>query len=187
MRAHTQLTMEPEMRTLTTLLCLLLLTACSPAVSIDTSDTFAPVTPEQPILVMPVASIMCPEDVSEAFFDRLITHLNRLGSPSGYSFLILKQDPESLPPETLAMRTYATGEIYGCLEETGCCSGEVLMTMRLELFQPGQSEPTLRMRYPAEKFFDLEAATPKQARTDLASQTAEQVAEDLIEALKKTN
>jgi len=175
------------MRTLTTILGLLLLSACSPAVSIDTSDSFTPVTAGQPILVMPVSSIMCPQDVSETFFDHLISHLNRIGSPYGYSFVILKQDPASLPPAALATRTYATGEIYGCLEETGCCSGEIVMTVRLDLFQPDHDEPTLRMRYPAERFFDLEAATPPQARTSLAADTAEQVANDLITALRTAN
>ncbi|PLY02121.1 MAG: hypothetical protein C0624_09330 [Desulfuromonas sp.] len=165
----------------------LLLSACGSAVSIDTSDSFAPVPTAQPILVMPVTPIMCPEEVSEAFFDRLITRLNSLGEPHGYTFVILKQAPTSLPPESLATRTYATGELFGCLEETGCCSGEITMTMRLDLFQPGNSEPTLRMRYPVERFFDLETATPRQAHTSLAADTAEKAATDLIEALHKTN
>jgi len=163
---------------------LLLLTACSAAPSIEKASSFAPVPPEKPILVLPVVSIMCPEDVSSAFFDHLIDQLNQLGAARGYFFAILKQDPTTLPPEALAQRTYATGEIYGCLEEVGCCNGEVTMTMRLELHQPGQSEATLRLRYPAERFFDLEAATPQQTRTSLARATAEQAAADLFKTLQ---
>lgn len=175
------------MRALMTVLCFLLLNACSPSVTIDKASTFTPSDLDKPILVMPVVSIMCPADVSEAFFDRLITRLNRLGSAHGLSFVILKQDPASLPPETLNERTYVTGEIFGCLEDSGCCSGEVMMTMLLELFQPGQAEPSLRMRYPAERFYDLAAATPQQARTALAGETATQVAADLIEVLRAAN
>jgi len=161
------------MRTvLTFALALLMLGACSPSATIEKSTSLNPNTVREPVLVMPVVSIMCPQDVSEAFFDRLIQQLNTLGAQEGLRFVILKQDPASLPPEKLAARTYVTGEIFGCLEDSGCCSGEVMMSMRLELFQPGQEEAVLRMRYPAESFFDLEATTLQQARTSLAAETA---------------
>ncbi len=172
--------------TLTLVLGLLLLGGCSQKVSIEKSAAFAPAVLQEPVLVMPVTPIMCSPDVSEAFFDRLIQRLNALGGEAGYRFVILKRDPSLVPPEKLAGRTYVTGEIFGCLEDTGCCSGEVMMSMRLELFQPGHAEPVLRMRYPAERFFDLEAMSPARARTSLAAETAEQAAADLVSALRPT-
>ena len=166
------------------MLALLFVGACAPKASIEKSAAFAPTPSQQPVLVMPVASIMCPQDVSETFFDRLIQQLN--GSAAGYRFVILKQDPASLPPEKLAERSYLTGEIFGCLEDTGCCSGEIIMTIRLELFQPGQEEAVLRLRYPAEPFFDPQAMNPVQARISLAAEMAERAAADLLSALRPT-
>jgi len=174
---------EADVRTLIIVaLGISLLSACSPSARIDKASTFVPVPAEDTILVLPVESIMCPADVSEAFFDRLVDELNRLGSAHGYSFAILKQDPASLPSRALDRKVYLSGEIYGCLEDFGCCSGEVTMTVRLELFQPGVDTPTLSQRYPVERFFDLEQTTPDAARTLLARQTADQAASDLIEA-----
>lgn len=172
------------MRTAIAFILFLLLAACSPKASIDKSEIFIPAPTDQVLLVLPVTSIMCPQDVSETFFDHLIDRLNQLGAPYGYLFSILKQNRKDLPEGSLDDRYFATGEIYGCLEDVGASSGEVIMTMRIELYQPGLNEPTLLLRYPVEKFFDLEVMTPPMARQTLAYDTAEQAANDLIEALQ---
>jgi len=164
-----------------------LLAACSPAAHIDKSQDFTAVPATETILVLPVESIMCPADASEAFFDHLVDQLNQRGAADGYTFAILKQDPASLPEQVLAHRVYASAEIYGCLEEVGCCTGEVTMTMRVDLFQPGISTPTLSLRYPSERFFDLERTPSAEARTLLARKTAERAAADLIDALRGGN
>ena len=169
------------------LILLLLPIACAPSPSIDRAQTFSQVSTEQPVLVLPVTSIMCPQDVGETFFDTLVDRLNTQGRVHNLKFVILKQDPETLPENALQNRTYATGEIFGCLEDVGCCSGEITFTIRLDLFQPGSQEPVLRMRYPVERFFDLEAASPEMARVKLARETAAQAASDLIRALSQTN
>lgn len=175
------------MRTTVTFILFLLLAGCGPKATIVKSPIFIPAPSDQVILVLPVTSIMCPQDVSETFFDHLIDRLNQLGAPYGYLFSILKQSREDLPEGALDDRYYATGEIYGCLEDIGATTAEVLMTMRIELYQPWLNEPTLRLRYPVERFYELEVATPPEARQSLAYDTAEQAANDLIEALQSSN
>lgn len=171
------------MRTIVTLLLCTLLSAC--AVSGLHSDKSAAFTrpADKMLYVLPFLTIMVPAEVEEGVFDRFVDVLNAQGASSGYEFVILKEDIDTIDPAELASRNYLTGEIYGYVEESGCCSTSMRLKSRARLFQPGQSEPTLELAYPKEVFFEHDYSSIDSERRKLAADISTALAEAVLTAL----
>ncbi|MBW6510882.1 MAG: hypothetical protein K0A93_02025 [Desulfuromonadaceae bacterium] len=138
---------------------------------------------EKILYVVPFSTIMVPLDVEESVFDQFVDMLNAQGSGSGYKFVILKQDLDTIDRAELAEYYYLTGEIYGYVEESGCCSTNMRLKSRVQLFQPGQVEPTLQLSYPRETFFEHDYSTIGNERRKLTADISATLAEGILRAL----
>ena len=126
---------------------------------------------------------MVPQEIQEGVFDRFVDALNEQGATSGYEFVILKEDIDSIDPAKLAGRSYLTGEIYGYVEESGCCSTSMRLKSRARFFQPGQTEPTLELSYPKEVFFEHDYSTLLIERRKLTNDISAALADTVLRAL----
>ena len=170
-------------RLLPLLLVSLLLGACAAGKpELTTSSCYAP-DPDLPVtLVVPFTPIMVPQEFSTTFFDRFI---DRLQESFGVQrrVVILKERLEELPPESLAGRSYLDGEIYGYLEDSGCCATEIAFTTRLFFYQPGAEEPAVTLTIPSEKFFDHDLVEPAGIRLQFARESADRIVAQLCGTL----
>lgn len=139
--------------------------------------------PLETIYLVPFTTIMVPQPVAEAVFDQFVETLNENGAPAGYQFVILKDDLDRVDPAWLRKATYVTGEIFGYVEESGCCSTDIRSKSRLALYRPGASEPKLRHEYPAKAFFDHDYSTLDAERKKLAERISQDLSSQLIKAL----
>ncbi len=169
------------------LLLSLLVAACAgPGVTVEKKTGFAP-RPEQDIIyIVPFRTVMVPAGVAEPLFDGFVDELNRRGEKlggDGYAFVILKEDLAQIDPEWLAAHYYVSGDVYGYVEDSGCCSTEMQISARLELFQPEMAEPTLTLHYPDGLYFDHDRASLVQKRRELAQRVAGKMAAGFWDAL----
>lgn len=139
--------------------------------------------PLETIYLVPFTTIMVPQPVAEAVFDQFVETLNENGGPAGYQFVILKDELEQVDPTWLRKATYVTGEIFGYVEESGCCSTDIRSKSRLALYRPGASEPKMRHEYPAKAFFDHDYSTIEAERKKLAERISLDLSRQLLKAL----
>ncbi|HEY6006871.1 MAG TPA: hypothetical protein VIU40_01000 [Geobacteraceae bacterium] len=162
----------------------LLLAGCAPSRSVTIAPDFKP-APEQGIVyIAPFASTLVPETFSNTVFDTFVDDLN--GNRDGTNvrwFYILKEDPKSLDPAWLAKQTYITGDIWGYVEEAGCCSAELRVKARARLFTPGRQEPAVEIFLPLETFVDFNLATLEAERQLLALRLADELAIQVLASL----
>jgi hypothetical protein len=137
----------------------------------------------QTIYLVPFTTVMVPLPVAEAVFDQFVETLNASGPAAGYDFVILKDDLERVDPAWLRKATYVTGEIFGYVEESGCCSTDIRTKSRLALYRPGSSEPKLSHEYPAKAFFDHDYSSLATERKKLAERISQDLSGRLIQAL----
>lgn len=140
----------------------------------------------QVIYIAPFRTVMVPSPVADPLFDTFVDELNLRGEQSSedkYSFVILKKDPSDIDDERLAQHHYLTGELYGFLEDSGCCSTTIQIQARLQLFQPGNEESTLMIHDSDELFFDHDQAALAEKRQEIAQRVAHRLADNLWRAL----
>ncbi len=165
---------------------LVLLAACgsgSKEVQVRKAAGFVSPPEKKALYVVPFVTIMVPPEVEEGIFDRFVDALNAGGETRDYEFVILKEELERIDAEWLAQQDYITGEIYGYVEDSGCCSTAIRVKSRLQLRQSGQEAPTLTIEYPREIFFEHDYATLEQERRKLAEDIATTLATRLLAAI----
>lgn len=165
-------------------LLLALLWGCAaPTPAVRTEAGFTP-RPEKAVLyVVPFTTVMVPPEVEEGVFDLFVDALNDAREDLGYEFVILKGGLAGVPAEWLASQHYLTGEVFGYIEESGCCSTAIRVKSRVQLHQPGTDAPTLRLDYPRELFFDHDYSTVEVERAKLAADLAATLSDQLLSAL----
>lgn len=171
-------------RTPLILLLLSLLWGCSaPTPSLRKETGFSP-RPEKAVLfVAPFTTVMVPPEVEEGVFDLFVDALNSAAGESSPEFVILKGGVAGVDPSWLGDQHYLTGEIFGYVEESGCCSTAIRLKSRIQLHQPGSDAPTLRLEYPREIFFDHDYSTVEAERRKLAEDIATTLARRFLDAL----
>jgi len=164
---------------------LLLLAACGGGKDARVHKASGFVSPpgKKVLYVVPFVTIMVPREVEEGIFDRFVDSLNTGGKSREYDFVILKEELDRIDAGWLAQQDYITGEIYGYVEDSGCCSTAIRVKSRLQLHQPGQQTPTLTIEYPRELFFEHDYTTIEQERRKLAEDIATTLATRLLAAI----
>ena len=136
------------------------------------------------IYVIPFAAVMVPNDFNAMFFDQFVDLLNQGGEDLGLQFVILKEDLQRVDPEWLAVRQYVTGEIYGYVEDSGCCSTDLRTKARLSYHRPKQELPAFRYEYPARLFFEHDRSTIDVERAKVAEEIAANLSSELLTVLR---
>ena len=136
------------------------------------------------IYVVPFQALMVPAEVHERIFDQFVDVLNERGAAQGLKFVILKQGLERVSPEWLAARKHVQGEVFGYVEESGCCSTDLRTKARLTYYRANQPEPSFKFEYPIRKMFEHDQSTLPVERQKLADQVAEVLIEEMLRALQ---
>jgi len=146
-------------------------------------DILREAPPKQKVYIVPFTTLMVPEMVAEGVFDDFVDLLNEASEQDGTEFIILKSGTEKVGHDWLANRTYVTGELFGYVEDSGCCSTEIRARARVHLFRPGQSAPVFDYELPVKQMFDHDRATLDQERSRIARQIAETLSAQVLKRL----
>jgi len=159
-----------------------ILTSCS-QVKVEQKEDFVALRRPQQLFILPFSTVMVPNAVSEGFFDRLVDNLNQGQATTGLEFVILKQDPQVIGTKWLSEHTYVAGEISAYVEDRGSTTVSLRAKTRLIYYAAGAAEPSLKLSYPAEVFYEKDYQTMDAARLQLAEKIADQLAQKLLETL----
>ena len=147
-------------------------------------DVLREAPPKRRVYIVPFATLMVPGVVAEGVFDDFVDRLNEASEQDGTEFIILKSGTEKVGHDWLASRTYVTGELFGYIEDSGCCSTEIRARARLHLFRPGQPAPVFDYELPVKRMFDHDRATLDQERSRIASQIADTLSAQVLQRLQ---
>lgn len=136
------------------------------------------------VYVVPFITLMVPAEVRERTFDQFVDLLNQNGAEQGLRFVILKQGLDKLDRAWLDERKYVLGEIYGYVEDSGCCSTDLRTRARLTFYRAHLPDPSLKYEYPVRTFFDHDQSTLTIERQKLSDLIAEVLAGELLKVLK---
>lgn len=130
--------------------------------------TLPPETDPEPnvIYVIPFITIMVPDEVRERIFDQFVDKLNKLGADIKMTFRIFKGKVEEEGEKFLAIRRHVNGEIYGYVEESGCCSTNISTNIKLTYFEPGNTKHFFEYEY--NSFFNHDNSSLSIERIKLA-------------------
>ena len=147
-------------------------------------DILREAPPQRKVYIVPFTTLMVPEVVAEGVFDDFVDLLNETSEPGGTEFVILKSGTEKVGHDWLSSRIYVTGELFGYVEDSGCCSTEIRARARVHLFRPGQSAPTFDYELPVKQMFDHDRSTLDQERSRIARQVAETLSAQVLKGLQ---
>ncbi|WP_432823668.1 hypothetical protein [Trichloromonas sp.] len=145
---------------------------------------FRPSVQREQVYLAPFISVMVPGSVAEKIFDTFVDKLNADGMDRQYEFVILKGGLDSVDPSWLAERSYVTGEIFGYVEESGCCSTDIRTKSRVFLYRQGSPLPTLKHEHPVKIFFDHDYSTIEKERQNIADNIASELSTKVRDALR---
>lgn len=135
------------------------------------------------IYLVPFTTVMVPDAVVETIFDRFVEAMNADGLAEQYNFVILKGGLDSVDGDWRRDHDYVTGEVFGYVEESGCCSTDIRTKSRVAFHRAGRETPTLRHEYPVKTFFDHDYSTIDKERRKLAELIADELAGKVRAAL----
>jgi hypothetical protein len=128
------------------------------------------------IYLVPFTTVMVPAAVVETIFDRFVEAMSADGLSERYNFVILKGGLDSVDSDWRRDHDYVTGEIFGYVEESGCCSTDIRTKSRVAFHRAGSDAPALRHEYPVKTFFDHDYSTIDKERRKLAELIADELA-----------
>lgn len=179
-RAYTQ------MKWLFVMVAALLLSGCAAEQAIvQRNPSLQAPPPGEVLYVVPFAAVMVPQEIVDGIFDRLIDELNAT-SPTGAPVVILKHDLKQIDAEWLATKYYLTGELFGYVRDSGCCSTEIRLRTRINYYQPGNQSPTLVVTCPREELFDHDMSTFDAERQKIIAELTQTLVDKLRQELNRS-
>lgn len=136
------------------------------------------------IYLVPFDATLVPPDFGEPVFNQFVDMLNdrRKGTRVG-RFVILKEELKEVEPAWLIKQNYVSGDIWGYVESSGCCSTEMKVKSRIYLYEPGKNTPTFEVFVPVESFFEHDRLTMVAARNGMGKKLARELADAIIKKL----
>lgn len=167
------------------MLSALLLTGCSGTVKIRDYGGLDPKTERETIYVIPFDATLVPPDFGEPVFNEFVDRLNaQRNSTRVGKFLILKEELKEVEPAWLIKQTYISGDVWGFVESSGCCSTEMKVKSRIYLYEPGKNDPSLEIFVPEEEFFEHDRISITAAKTRTGKKLAWALADAIINKLR---
>jgi hypothetical protein len=134
--------------------------------------------------VMPFVTTLVPAKFAETTFNTFVDDLNDHLEGTGIQwFYIIKEDPQDVAPSWLLKQLYVTGEVWGYVEEAGCCSAELRVKARLRLHEEGVKDAVAELYFPMESFFEFDRTTFEAERERFAKRLADTMASQLLPLL----
>ena len=128
------------------------------------------------VYLVPFTTVMVPDAVVETIFDRFVEAMSAEGLAERYNFVILKGGLDSVDSDWRRDHDYVTGEVFGYVEESGCCSTDIRTKSRVSFHRAGSDAPALRHEYPVKAFFDHDYSNIDKERRKLAELIADELA-----------
>ena len=161
-----------------------LLTSCSIAQRSKDYSVLDPQLERESVFIVPFDATLVPPDFGDPIFDQFVDILNsRRKQTKVGSFVILKEELKEVEPAWLIKQIYISGDIWGYVEKSGCCSTELKVKSRIYLYEPGKNTPTFEIFVPAEHYFDHDRSDITAAKARLGKQLAQDLAEAVIRRL----
>lgn len=168
---------------LSTLLSLLL-AGCAKRPGIKVVSTLTPPAETEFAYVVPFVTTLVPDSFGEAAFNEFVDTLNASrGTTPVNTFLILKEELKEVDPAWLEKQHYITGEIWSYIENSGCCSTELRVKGRVQIFEPGRKSPAVEIFVPLDAFFEHDSSKLSVERDKLSRRLARELANQAIKAL----
>ena len=159
-----------------------LLSACSSVPKTKEYSVLDPLQGRESVYVIPFDATLVPPDFSEPIFNDFVDILNSRRKETKVDvFVILKDELKEVEPSWLIKQVYITGDVWGYVETTGCCSTDMKVKARIHLFESGKNSPTFEIFVPVGHYFEHD-------RSDIAAEKArlgKKLANDLAEAVIK--
>lgn len=176
--------MIPCCRLLLAVFAVILSTGCAQTARIKDFGGLDPLKEREILYLVPFNSTLVPPDFGNPIFDEFVDTLNaRRKQTRVRHFVILKEELKEVEPAWLVKQIYVSGDVWGYLEDSGCCSTEMKVKSRIFLYEPGKSSPTLEVFIPAEHFFEHDTSTLKAAKARLGKKLARELADAIIKKL----
>jgi hypothetical protein len=168
------------------LIALLFLTAffagctTTPPYTVDRSVDLHRPAGETILYFVPFQPILAPENVASDLFNRIVDDFDGAAAGSGLTARILKEELASVDSAWLTQQYYVTGSVFAYQEESGCCSTEIKLRTRMQLYQPGTPSPVARIDLPYQILFDHDRSNLALATEEMTSYLAEQLRSALL-------
>jgi len=162
----------------------MLLVGCAPTSKIRDFGGLDPLQEREVLYLIPFDATLVPTDFGNPIFDEFVDTLNsRRKQTRVKRFVILKEELKEVEPAWLVKQIYVSGDVWGYVETSGCCSTEMKVKSRIYLYEPGKSSPTIEVFIPADHFFEHNNSTLKSAKARLGKKLARDLADAIIKKL----
>lgn len=162
----------------------LLLTGCS---TTPTTRSYAVIDPNlerESVYIVPFDATLVPPDFGAPIFDQFVDILNaRRKQTKVGRFVILKEELKEVEPAWLIKQVYISGDIWGYVETSGCCSTEMRVKSRIYLYEPGKNSPVFEVFVPVDHYFDHDRGDITTAKARLGKKLALDLAEAVLRKL----
>jgi hypothetical protein len=143
-----------------------------------------PQVEREAIFIVPFDATLVPPDFGEPVFDQFVDLLNaRRNQTKVGRFVILKEELKEVEPAWLTRQVYISGDIWGYVESSGCCSTDMKVKSKIRLFEAGNSTPTFEVFVPVEYYFSHDRGDITGAKEHLGKKLALDLAETVIKKL----
>lgn len=165
-------------------LSIMLLIGCAPSPKVRSFAVLDPLQEREVLYLVPFDATLVPPDFGNPIFDEFVDTLNSRRKQTRVGrFVILKEELKEVEPAWLVKQIYVSGDIWGYVETSGCCSTEMKVKSRIYLYEPGKSSPTLEVFIPVEYFFEHSSSTLNVSKARLGKKLAHDLADAIIKKL----
>ena len=136
------------------------------------------------LYIVPFDATLVPPDFGEPIFNQFVDILNaRRNQTKVGRFVILKEELKEVEPAWLIKQIYISGDIWGYVETSGCCSTDMKVKSRIYLYEPGKNTPTFEVFVPVEYYFEHDRIDGAAAKARLGNKLAVDLAEAVLKKL----
>lgn len=164
--------------------CLLLLTSCVATPEIKDLTLLDPRQERDTLYIVPFDATLVPSEVGDLILNEFVDILNaRRKLTKVGRFAILKEELKEVDPSWLIKQVYISGDVWGYVEKTGCCSTEMKVKAKIHLTEPGKNSPAFEVFVPGGYYFDHDRGDIGTAKERLGKKLALDLAETVIRKL----
>jgi len=160
------------------------LAGCSTTQATKNFSVLDPQVERESLYIVPFDATLVPPDFGDPIFDEFVDILNaRRKQTKVGRFVILKEELKEVEPSWLIKQIYISGDIWGYVETSGCCSTDLKVKSRIYLYEPGKNGPTFEVFVPSEQYFEHDRSDISAAKGRLGKKLAQDLAEAVLKKL----
>lgn len=163
---------------------LLILTGCVSGPVTKNFSFFDPNIEREVLYILPFDATLVPPDFGEPIFNQFVDILNsRRKQTKVGRFAILKEELKEVEPSWLMKQSYISGDVWGYVQNSGCCSTDMRVKSRIYLYEQGKNIPTFEISVPGHYYFDHDRNNIGVAKSRLGKKLAFDLAEAVLKII----